>query len=123
MQPSLRKVLTSNPIHKVCSLIIGITVWGVISPLHNDMLTIEVPLCFYNTPQQGMGTLPQAPERITVTLRGKRSALRRLDRANLAAHVDTAHIDASGIIPRITEKNLLLPKTIKVVEYRVTKTA
>ncbi|MCL5436915.1 MAG: hypothetical protein M1549_03520 [Candidatus Dependentiae bacterium] len=118
MQPSLRKALTSNYIHKLGSLFIGIALWGIVSSQHEERLTITVPLCFYTT--QTNACIPsQAPGKIAVTLRGRRAILRQLDLASLAAHVDATKLGASGIIPRITERNLLLPKTIKVVEYRV----
>lgn len=117
MQPSLRKALTSNCVHKISSLFIGIAIWGIVSSMHEDTITLEVPLCFYTT-QQAEVPVPQAPGRLSVTLRGKRSVLRQINRSALAAHVNVAKVGPSGVIPRITDKNLLLPKTVKVVEYK-----
>lgn len=119
MQPSLRKALTSNYVHKVCSFIIGVGIWGIVSSLHEDTLTLEIPLCFYSTQQQTVSQLPQGPAKIMVTLQGRRSHLRQLDKNQLAAHVNITKVGPSGIIPQITDKNLLLPKSIKVVEYKV----
>lgn len=119
MQPSLRKALTSNYVHKVCSLIIGIAIWGVVSSMHEDRLTLEIPLCFYTT-KNTAAPMPHAPSKIIVTLQGKRAVLKQFTgNKSLAAHVDIAKIGNSGMIPQITDKNLLLPKTIKVVEYKV----
>lgn len=119
MQPSLRKALTSNYVHKVSSFIIGVAIWGIVSSIHEDTITLEIPLCFYTT-EQPVGQVPsQAPGKIQVTLQGRRSTLRQLDKTQLAAHVNSAKVGPSGIVPQITAKNILLPKSIKVVEYRV----
>lgn len=120
MQPSLRKALTNNCIHKAGALIIGIGFWGVISPLHEDVKTVTVPLCFYSSQPivEGTSTLPiGTPETVQVTLKGKRSELRTIDWQNLAAHIDTERIDSSGKIS-LSNEELFLPKSVKVVNYK-----
>ena len=78
------------------------------------MLNVNVPLCFagkinnYNL---------QAPEKIDICLKGKRTDIYALDQEELAAHVNISKLlpGKHGIL--LTEQHLFLPKNITLVQY------
>ncbi len=74
---------------------------------------MSVPLCFITSEN----SLITAPEKITVTLKGRRTDLYTLDTTTLAAHINTKHLPSGthGII--IKENHLFLPHTITLARY------
>lgn len=54
---------------------------------------------------------------VEVTLKGMRGDLRAVDWHGLAAHINADHIDSSGRIS-LSNEELFLPKSVKVVKYK-----
>lgn len=78
-------------------------------------MTIEVPLSFYNTSPDLQIV---APEMVAVTFGAKKSELRQLDLSNTAIHVDARMLHQGVNRLDISHKNLLLPHTVTLVNYR-----
>jgi hypothetical protein len=97
------------------SLLLGYSFWYIASYNHTVNLQLSVPLCFSELPQSYS---VQAPEKITVTLKGKRSDLYALDRQALAAHITIEKLlpGKHGII--VKEQHLFLPKNIALTQYK-----
>ena len=116
MRISLQKTLANKHSLRINSILIGFLLWSILGSMHSTTITVQVPLCFYDG-QQNTVTLTDAPEFITITLKGARSDLRAIDFNNLAVHVDTENFkkNKNGII--LTNKNLFLPKQVKLVHY------
>ncbi|HBL98565.1 TPA: hypothetical protein DDZ86_02885 [Candidatus Dependentiae bacterium] len=94
-------------------MVVGITLWALVNTLHEATLTVEVPLCFFNLEDT---VVVSAPEKVQITLAGRRADLRALDIKSLAAHVDASKlIRRRGVI--LNQKHLLLPRSIKLVSY------
>lgn len=105
--------LQNDLVHKVCALCIGVCLWSIISTLHNDTVTVTIPVVFHNTKAEQK---INAPETITVAIKGTRSDLKSIDYKKLAVHLDQQKVLAEGGVV-IQADNLLLPNTVKVVHY------
>lgn len=101
-----------NIIHRLCAICVGICLWYVVSESRDDTLTLKIPLCFY--PSESATTI-EAPETVSVTLRGKRSELKQLEHKHLAAHVDVRSLDPKKPWISIEAKHLFLPDNVKMV--------
>ena len=77
-------------------------------------MSIDVPVCFYNTEEL---LRIQAPESIRVTLAGLRSDLVALDISSLAAHLDATKLNQKSSKLIIESHHLFLPGPIKLVHY------
>lgn len=99
---------------KAISLVLGYSVWVLLSQHHSIRITIDVPLCFYNTEND---LIIHAPETIAVTLEGKRDLLRYCNTKLLAAHIDCMNLHEGTNIINISAQTLFLPEQIKLVHY------
>jgi hypothetical protein len=99
----------------IISLVLGYSFWYIASYDQIVTLQINVPLCFAGTIDNY--TL-QAPEKIDVTLKGKRADIYALDKEALAAHINTSKLlpGKHGIL--LTEQHLFLPKNVALVQYK-----
>lgn len=106
--------LKKNITLKIFSLIIGSSLWVMLSSLYTATIWIDIPLSFYN--QHDTITL-NGPETISVQLSGNRQHLRTLNKDMLAIHLDAQalHEGKNHII--INKNNLFLPESICVVNY------
>ncbi len=114
-QTLLKNLFLSNAPLVTISLILGYSFWYIAS--YNQIVTLQVnvPLCFSNTAQEYD---IQAPEKVAVTLQGKRSDIYTLEEDSLAAHIDTHKLlpGKHGII--LKDHHLFLPHNIMLVNYK-----
>lgn len=111
---TLRNMLATNRlVQKVSALTIAFFCWSHLTIMQQQTITMSAPLCFYNAENTSL----EAPETISLILRGKKGDLARLDYTELAVHVDVSQLQTgkNGII--ITNKELFLPDMISVVHY------
>lgn len=110
----LKNLFFNNTALKIICLLCGYSFWYIAS--FNTVITaqITIPLSFISTTDN---YTIDAPETITIVIRGKRSDLYTLDTNTLAAHVNVDNYPAGkhGLI--ITEHHLFLPNTITLVRY------
>ena len=111
----LKNLYLANAPLAIVSLLLGYSFWYIASYNHIAHVQLTVPLCFSELPH--IYTL-QAPEKIAISLKGKRSDLYTLDRNTLAAHVNINKLlpGKHGII--LTEQHLFLPKNIALTHYK-----
>lgn len=78
-------------------------------------LQVTVPLCFSEFEQS---YAIQAPEKIAITVKGKRSDIYALDKKSLAAHINVSKLlpGKHGIM--LTEQHFFLPKNIVLTHYK-----
>lgn len=111
----LKNLFLANASLLSISFLLGYSFWYIASYNHLVSLPITIPLCFSD-----LSTLytVQAPEKITVTLMGKRSDLYSLERKTLAAHININKLlpGKHGII--LNEQHLFLPKNIALTNYK-----
>lgn len=107
----LKNLLLRNAPLKIICLALGYSFWHIASLDHTISIQTSVPLCF--TANTHSYTV-LAPEKIDVTLTGKRSDLYAIEKDFLAAHVSINKLlpGKHGII--INRRNLFLPDTIAV---------
>jgi hypothetical protein len=86
----------------------------MMSSSHYATVQKVIPLCFYGT--LDAHTI-HAPETITVTLRGKRCALKQLDLDTLALHVNAHQLHGGPNRIPVSSATLFLPADINVVHY------
>jgi len=110
----LKKLFLTNASLIIISLILGYSFWYIASYDQTIMLQLNVPLCFAGATDYTF----HAPEKIDITLKGKRAALYALDKQSLAAHININKLlpGKHGIL--LTEQHLFLPKNITLVHYK-----
>lgn len=108
-----RIALDNSLAHKACALLIGIGIWGVVSSVHDETITINTPLYFYNVPTS---TKISAPSHLQLTLSGSRKDLGAINYQTLAAHIDAQKMLLQGGMV-VKSEALFLPNTVKVVHY------
>lgn len=113
MKLSLSNVRLTNFTINILAIILGILWWSLLSELHRCQRTITIPLCFYNTKQCTV----IAPELVTITLGGKKSHLRTVDAATVAAHINAATLPEHTSPLTLKQEYLLLPQTINLLSY------
>lgn len=111
----LKNLFLSNAPLAIISLLLGYSFWYIASYNHIISLQLTVPLCFSELP--AVYTL-HAPEKVSITLRGKRSDLYALEKATLAAHVNIHKLLPGKHGITLTEKHLFLPKNIVLTNYK-----
>lgn len=111
----LKNLFLSNAPLAIISLLLGYSFWYIASYDHIISLKINVPLCFSELPETY--TL-NAPEKVAITLKAKRSDLHALEEKSLAAHINVKKLSPGkhGII--LTEQHLFLPKNIALTNYK-----
>lgn len=118
MKPAhLKKLFLTNAPLVIISLVLGYSFWYIASYDQTIMLQMNVPLCFAGATDH---YALEAPEKIDITIKGKRADIYALDREALAAHINTSKLlpGKHGIM--ITEQHLFLPKTVALVHYKPT---
>lgn len=110
----LKNLLLSNASLKIISLFLGYSFWHIATVNQIITTTVTVPLCFTSEHDYNI----TAPEKVDVTLKGRRTDLYSLDRSSLAVHINSAALSTGkhGII--IKENNLFLPRTISIARYK-----
>jgi len=105
--------LTNAPLAIIC-LILGYSFWYIASYDQTIMLQLNVPLCFAGATDYTF----YAPEKINVTIKGKRADMYALDKQTLAAHININKLlpGKHGIL--LTDQHLFLPKNITLVHYK-----
>ena len=93
------------------SLVFGYTLWKGISNNKTITVAYTVPLSLYNTGE----TEFEYPEEVTVTLKGKRSALQTVTR-NSAVHIDATTLSEKATQLALSDKHLFLPHDVKMVD-------
>ncbi len=113
MLSNLNNALRSAP-RKLISLVIGYHVWFIVGAWLPTFRTLEIPLCFYTTPENVQIT---APETVQVTLQGSRTDLYHLDTKSLAVHIDTRALTPGSHAITPSHEYLLLPRTMHVTSW------
>lgn len=114
MALQLKQILTSKAPIKVVSLILGYSLWTILSQSQHTTMWTEVPVCFY---QKTDGHCVTAPESIKVALRAKKSHLQTIDFNTLAVHVNASKLKEGDNQLLLNGSHLLLPDAIKLVHY------
>jgi len=111
----LKNLFLSNAPLAIISILLGYSFWYIASYNHIVSLRVNIPLCFSEATNS---YVVHAPEKIAVTLMGKRSDLYSLERESLAAHININKLlpGKHGII--LTEQHLFLPKNIALINYK-----
>jgi hypothetical protein len=117
MWAALKKITLTKSILNIIALILGYSLWSILSQKTISSRFIEIPLCFYNTTQH---TNLEAPEFVAVTLSGSRINLKNLDINQLALHVNAQNLSSGPNLIVPDRHNLLLPETINVLHYKPT---
>lgn len=115
MHIQLATILRAKLCLRIIALVSAFLMWFIIRDLHSVRVTYVVPVVWYNALQ---GTTPhEYPEFFTVTLHGKRAALKTVDESMLAIHLDASRYDKPYTPLQITGDDLFLPSSIKLISY------
>jgi len=114
MQLNLKTELFNNVTLKIVSCFLGYAIWLTIGQSHSTSMQISVPLCFYAMPEN---YAVNAPETLTLELRGKRADLRNIDTQALALHIQGQDLQEGPNQIPISTASLFLPDDVKLVNY------
>ena len=107
----LRATLTSSIFLKVSSLIFGFLLWHTVCDLFPSSMWVKVPVYFYNTGSKVIS----AAENVELELSGKRIHISRLDKDQLAVHLNAQGFKVGHNYVTIGREDLLMPSSITVV--------
>lgn len=112
---SLKSLFLSNAPLAMVSLLLGYSFWYIASYNHIVTLQCNVPLCFSALSHTYS---IQAPEKVAITIKGKRSDIYSLEKKALAAHINVNKLlpGKHGIM--LTEQHFFLPKSIVLTNYK-----
>jgi hypothetical protein len=108
----IRKLFFTKVHIKIISLVFGYLFWYILSQSHTTKIWLEVPICFYDLPQNMQ---IDSREKIKIELSAKRCDLYTIDMENLAFHINTQKLTPGKHIVKLSEEQLLLPEAIKMV--------
>ena len=109
-----KRILLSNTVLKIVSIIVGYSFWYIMSSNNNVTIETTVPLSFtYDTTEYSV----DAPENITITLQGKRLDIYNIEISTCAAHIDITHHTPGKYAVMLKEKHLFLPSSITLLHY------
>jgi hypothetical protein len=111
----LKNLFLSNAPLAIVSLLLGYSFWYIASYNHIINLQLTVPLCFSEISET---CTIYAPEKITITLRGKRSDLYALEKSTLVAHININKLLPGKHGITVTDQHLFLPKNIALTNYK-----
>ena len=111
----LKNLLLSNTPLKIICIFLGYSFWYIASFNQLINYTMRIPLCFTTSSDKH---IINAPEFIDIILEGKRSSLYALDKKSLNAHVDIEKFSTGTHNIILNDRNLFLPKKIKLVHYK-----
>jgi hypothetical protein len=100
------RILSTNSILKISSVIIAFFLWSILNQSRPAQMTVMVPICFYNDTEQYTLTVP---EHCCVILHGLRSQVRALDAQSLAIHIDASILHEGLNTVSLEPHHLLLP--------------
>lgn len=114
---NLKTLLLTNAPVLIISIFLGYSFWYIASYDQTVVLQFNVPLCFAGSTNNYS---LEAPEKIDVTLKGRRADIYALEKESLAAHINTSKLlpGKHGIV--ITDQHLFLPKSVALVQCKPT---
>lgn len=104
----------NNKTLKLTSLILGTVIWALLWQYQTDSRWVEVPVCFYNVPEQMKVACDH--EKITIQVRGKLADLAACD--NLGLHINAAGFKPGTMRVCPEQQQLFLPKSVKLVHSK-----
>jgi len=117
MKITIKKIFLNNAQIKIISLLLGYSFWYVLSQTHIANIWLDVPISFYKLPKN---IQVDAPEKIKIQLSGKRADLYTIERENLAFHVTMDDANTGCRTIKLSQEQLLLPNSIKLVRCKPT---
>lgn len=111
---SIKRIVINRLSLKAISLLLGYSLWSILSHNQTIRITITVPLCFYNIEHN---LTIDAPETIAITLEGKRELFKYGKIEMLAAHIDCMTLHEGIHRIDISSQTLFLPDYIKLIHY------
>ena len=100
---------------KCCSLIIGYTLWSIMSQPYAVQTTIMAPISFYNTHE----AVTVQPESVKITVHGTRKELYKTA-LRVAVHCDGSVLQPGENKITVTPEQILLPETVTLLHYSPT---
>jgi len=114
MKQVLKKIFLNNTQIKIVSLILGYSFWYIFSQSHITKIWIDVPICFYQKPEN---IKIDAPEKIRIQLSGKRSDMYTIDMKTIAFHINMQDTTLGIQALKLSQEQLFLPDSIKLARY------
>ncbi len=105
-------LLLSRPFIKINACLIGYGLWMILSQHQIITRTLQVPVCFYNTPEN---SAINAPDTVNIIIQGSKKSLERCDIYNSSIHIDASKFQFGYNYIILEKANLFLPDEIKLL--------
>lgn len=114
MNNLIKESLVNNKILKLVSLALGFITWSLVWNQQPSCTWIEVPVCFYNIPNQMKVTASQ--EQISIQVQGKLADINQCNK--LALHIDATDFKPGQQCIQPASELLFLPSSVKLVHSK-----
>ncbi len=111
---NLNKELTSRSLLNVLACAAGYSLWYLFS--QSTVITVSLPFHVYVYNTQEQESL-QAPPLVTITMQGRRSDIHYYITHHCDIHLDRESLNVGKNLVVLTENNLFLPPTLKLLHY------
>jgi hypothetical protein len=108
------RLATTNIVLKTISLLLGFTLWYIMSNTLHTSFWLTVPVCFDNTPES---FALDAVDHIRICIGGTRADTRSLNTKEIAFHIDGQQLHTGDNTLLVTSEKLFLPPSIKLLNY------
>ena len=109
----IQSIILSRPMLKVHAVILGFSIWFIISQSHIVSTTRTVPLSFYH---QRKNRQIYAPEAISITAFGPKGHLNQLFHSEYAVHINLNSYKPGTHKIELSQEDLFLPQTVKLLQ-------
>lgn len=94
-------------------VVCGLTLWLRSSPVESNL---SVPIKLENLPT-GLIIVGQPVKEVEVTVRGRKSVLKTLQKEKIVCMLDLAHVETGPSTIAVEESNLTMPKGITIIRF------
>jgi hypothetical protein len=97
---------------KLCSIILGYSIWFCIAQHQTMSQSYEALICFYDTKTEHI----TAPSSVEITVQGNRKELYKFKKEHATIHLDGSTLKEGEQEILLSRENLFLPDTLKLVD-------
>jgi hypothetical protein len=112
MKINLTRMIQHRHTTKICSIILGYSIWFCIAQHQTISQSYEALICFYDAQTEQIA----APASVEITLQGNRKELYKFKKEHATIHLDGANLKDGVQEILLSRENLFLPDTLKLVD-------
>jgi len=112
MKSRLNRFITTNPLLKLISLILAITLWFFVTSKGRSVVVVDVPVGFKNIPKEL--EIVDSTKMVSINIEGQERLLKNLKQDNISVIIDLKNAKSGEIHLPVFKDNVNLPKRLVV---------